>query len=343
MQRDIFISHAGADKPLVDAFVDLLQTGLDIKQNQIFCTSLEGLGIPAGKDFIDYIKGQIQEPKVVIAIISPNYNQSEFCLCELGATWAMAHNLFPLLVPPTKYKDLGGVLTVTQAIPIDDHSKLSEMADELLRQLGQEMPNTARWNKKSQKFIDDLQATLDSVHFPQKITENKFADVQKELVETRQYVDELDSENEDLKKQIEELSACKDAEQVNAVKSKHTDHAESDEYLKLVESACKASDQFFGEVKKVLIFYHLAMVYTPDWNYYRDNYEEGARRGYFEDAETLSPKPSNRHVGALFAALDQLEKFLEEPSEKFIVWFDDNYESDMEINNSEFLETMNII
>ncbi len=42
----LFISHAEVDKPLVDPFVDLLQTGIDVPRTSIFCTSLEGMGIP---------------------------------------------------------------------------------------------------------------------------------------------------------------------------------------------------------------------------------------------------------------------------------------------------------
>lgn len=51
----LFVSHASADKELIDAFVDLLQTGIGLNHDQVFCTSLEGLDIPKGKDFINFI------------------------------------------------------------------------------------------------------------------------------------------------------------------------------------------------------------------------------------------------------------------------------------------------
>jgi hypothetical protein len=69
----IFISHAGADKELVDAFVDLLQTGLDIRQDDIFCSSLEGHSIPHGTNFIEFIKGKLNSANFVISIITPRY------------------------------------------------------------------------------------------------------------------------------------------------------------------------------------------------------------------------------------------------------------------------------
>jgi hypothetical protein len=301
------------------------------------------MGIPSGKDFINYIKGQIQKPKAVIAIISPNYHNSEFCLCELGAAWAMTHNMLPLLVPPTKYKDLGGVLTVTQAIPIDDHSKLTELADELMKQLGAVIPNTARWNKKSEKFISGLPEVLGLISFPDKVTEKQFKTTQKELKEAKQYVDELDSEIEKLKEMVEELSACKDAEEVDAVKVAHSDQSEPDEFMELVDTASRAADQFCGEIKRVLVFARLGMVYSRDWNYYREEYEHAIRQKLFEDEETLTPNEHNRHVTKLFDALDKLSVFLEEPSDAFSDWFYEEYECDLEIDNSEFLSEMSII
>ena len=57
----LFISHSSADKDLIDALVDLLQTGIGLNHDQVFCTSLEGMGIPKGKDFIEFIHEKIQD------------------------------------------------------------------------------------------------------------------------------------------------------------------------------------------------------------------------------------------------------------------------------------------
>jgi len=48
----VFISHSVKDKELANAMVDLLQTGIGINTNDIFCSSVEGLGIPGGANFI---------------------------------------------------------------------------------------------------------------------------------------------------------------------------------------------------------------------------------------------------------------------------------------------------
>ena len=47
MAKTIFISHSSKDKKLVDVFVDtILRLGIGFKDNDIFCTSIEGLGMP---------------------------------------------------------------------------------------------------------------------------------------------------------------------------------------------------------------------------------------------------------------------------------------------------------
>ena len=69
----IFISHATADRDLVNALVDLLQTGIGIPHDKIFCTSLKGHGIPEGENFADFIRAKLQGAGHVIMVITPSY------------------------------------------------------------------------------------------------------------------------------------------------------------------------------------------------------------------------------------------------------------------------------
>ena len=55
------------------------------------------MGIPGGTNFVDHIKSQIQKPDLILLMLSPNYMESMFCLCELGAGWAMSHDMIPII------------------------------------------------------------------------------------------------------------------------------------------------------------------------------------------------------------------------------------------------------
>ena len=78
MTDRVFISHADKDSALANARSDLL-TGLNLQTSNIFCSSLAGLGIPAGQDFKSYIKQELANSTVVIALLTPNYYASAFC------------------------------------------------------------------------------------------------------------------------------------------------------------------------------------------------------------------------------------------------------------------------
>ena len=154
--KKIFISHAVKDKKLADMVVDVMTACGLVTPDEIFCTSLEGLGVPSGKDFLEVIKSELQEPELVISLISANYLQSQFCLCELGATWAMSHNNLPLLVPPLTYDDLSSVISTKQAILLNDSSALNGMIQQVIEILGKEEINQSRWEAKRNDFISQF-------------------------------------------------------------------------------------------------------------------------------------------------------------------------------------------
>src|SRR4051812_38411593 len=102
--KRIFISHAVADREIAAKITDLLAIamGIDVLKD-VFCTSLEGMNIPMGKDFKDFIKSEIQNPKIVLILVSKSYTASQFCLAEAGASWAMSHRIIPIIIPPATY------------------------------------------------------------------------------------------------------------------------------------------------------------------------------------------------------------------------------------------------
>src|SRR5208282_1999975 len=135
-KKPVFISHATADKAVVDMLVDLIETGMGISHSKIFCTALEGMGIPPGSNFIEFIRGQIQRPKAVVLLLTQTYVTRPFCLAELGAAWAMGHQVFPLVLPPLRVGDLGDVLANSQMLRLDDPYALSQLREELTTALG---------------------------------------------------------------------------------------------------------------------------------------------------------------------------------------------------------------
>ncbi len=217
MSRSIFISHAVNDKSLVDSFVDLLQTGGNIRTEEIFCSSLEGLGIPSGSNFIEFIKQQLQSPKAVILILSPNYYSSHFCLCELGATWMLSNNIFPLIIEPLKYEDIKGVLTGIQVNRINDKDDLNIFIESLIRVLENDGFSIARWEIKRDAFLSKLKAIIDGLPKPSQVTQKEYSELEDKYDAAKKELAKTIEANERQEVIIEELKKLKDKDQARAV------------------------------------------------------------------------------------------------------------------------------
>jgi hypothetical protein len=94
----IFLSHASADKKqVIDHFIEFLKLGLDIRYKDIFTTS-EKDKLNSGDQYVDKIKASLVSSEVMIMLISKNYMNSPFCICELGAAWVLDIPTIPILV-----------------------------------------------------------------------------------------------------------------------------------------------------------------------------------------------------------------------------------------------------
>lgn len=152
----LFVSHAARDEALVEEVVELLQVGIGIHPDDVFCSSLPGMGIPTGKDFVEYIKSKVQNPELVLLVLSPEFFKSQFCNNEVGASWALSIPIYPILVPPIGYGDLKGVLAGKQAAKLDDKEKLNDLRDDLTELLKLTPLRTSHWERKRDRFLVKL-------------------------------------------------------------------------------------------------------------------------------------------------------------------------------------------
>lgn len=196
----IFISHATADLPLVEALVGLLRLGSDATREDLVCTSLEGMRPPAGVRFIDWIKSQLVGAGLVIEVITPAYWESQFCVCELGAQWGLGLEAHPLLAPGIHYADLKAVLSGVQAGKLDDASDLDELHDRVGQVVGRKQ-STANWSKQRTKFLKSLPRLMKNI--PPNLTVP--------VADYTALAGELESVSADLAKREDEVARLKEA------------------------------------------------------------------------------------------------------------------------------------
>jgi hypothetical protein len=128
------------------------------------------MGIPTGKDFVDFIRSKLQSPELVLLVLSPEFFKSQFCNNEVGATWGMSIPIYPILVPPIGHADLRGVLAGKQAVSVCDKEGLNNLRDDLTERLNLTPLRTSHWERKRDKFLGKLAGLISSQRITTEVT-----------------------------------------------------------------------------------------------------------------------------------------------------------------------------
>jgi len=152
----LFISHAKEDEAIVAEMINLLEA-MGLTPSQIFCSSIEGYGVPLGKDFLDTLKKEISNNVLVLFILTNNFYESPICLCEMGASWVLANEQIPIVVPPFSFNDIEGVLPKnTQGLPINNELKLNSLREKIIKMFDLPQQAMSIWERKRNQSIEKI-------------------------------------------------------------------------------------------------------------------------------------------------------------------------------------------
>jgi TIR domain len=337
---DVFISHASTDAPLADALVQLIEGGIGVSSYQIFCTSLEEQSIPPGVEFKQYIKEKLGDAKIVIALISPQYYSSAFCMCELGATWALTKSFIPLTVPPVAHDDLRGVLGGVQVLSIMDGTKLDTVY-EVLGQIVEQRQKVVRWNSRKEKFLAELPAILKSLKKPAVVTRTEFNKIVAERDEYKREYEKADGEIAKLQKTFSEVSRLKDKQQVARVRRKFS--SADEQFESLVDGASKVVAPLDSVVREALYQSLRGEDFYPGDNWGDDPRSAEENGLLTRDDGEFSPNSSHPKIKKALAALHALRQFVEEPPEGFDAAYEDEHEDTFDFGNRSFWQRHDLL
>lgn len=311
---DIFISHAVADKALADKFVAFLKEAIGVPAKSIFCSSIEGQNIPLGDDFNEYMKKQIQNPKLVILMMTPRYMESCFCLMELGATWAQALKALPIVVPPIKFGVVSSTLGLKQGWSIENDSKLIDLRD-MVRSTGivLEQRTEHDWEKKRAVWKADLKKLLKKLAPATNVPASEHEKVQAELEELKRELAGLQEAYEETTETLEKVSALKDAAAVKAITSKREasdPEARFEELLDVISNArSNVSVDFY---RSFIIMDHYGKAAQINWYDHDQKIDgESAVKYNIMDADPPHALKWGGKLKKVATALQQLDAFLE--------------------------------
>lgn len=156
-KKKIFISHASKDKMLIQAFVDdILQLGIGIDANDIFCTSIEDMAIENGEEIRKHIQQNIRNVDFTFLMISKNYKESEICLNEMGAVWAYDNNVKLYLLPDANFDNIGWLCNTRIAEKIDNTIVLDTLHEQLQQYYSLQNTSIKSWSRQREKFLQEI-------------------------------------------------------------------------------------------------------------------------------------------------------------------------------------------
>ena len=155
--KRIFISHSSKDKDVLETVTDfILQLGIGLSHDDIFCTSIEEMGIKNGEDIRNHIRENVQSVDFSFLMISKNYKQSEICLNEMGAVWATDNRVRYYLLPDVDFNEIGWLCDAKKADKLADSVVLDALEEELTGFYG--LPHKGGiWSRQRQNFLDYLE------------------------------------------------------------------------------------------------------------------------------------------------------------------------------------------
>lgn len=158
----IFISHREKDAESVAAFVELLhaigipRATMDAPDSVIFCTSHPEGYIENGKRNLDEIRNMINTDNHVFYILwySDRYFESQACLNEAGAIWAMNKKYQEILMPGFDSRKIGGLLDKQPVwFRANDKMRLNIFKEQLEDMFGLTPITLNAWETARDRFI----------------------------------------------------------------------------------------------------------------------------------------------------------------------------------------------
>lgn len=155
--KRIFISHSSKDKQYITKFVNqILCLGIGVSPDDVFCTSIEDLGIKNGEDIRNHIHDNIRSAEYSFLMISDNYKASEICINEMGAVWAYDANVRLYMLPGAIVDKIGWLCNARQAQNLSDAVSLDQLYKEMRLHFGIVPDNFEHWSRIREEFVKSV-------------------------------------------------------------------------------------------------------------------------------------------------------------------------------------------
>ena len=267
----VFLSHAEADKHLAEAFLHPLATALGITEDRIFCSSIEGLGVPKGNNFVTGIRKEIESAKAVVALVTPAYLDSAFCMGELGAAWVLRAHRLPIVVPPNGFEQMVATLLGIAGVRIDSEEALIQGLEDLCKKIGAEVPQATLRSRAVRKFLKEWESLKGKLAGASRIEASVHQSVIQERDAAIESRDAAEAELSKAEKQIAALRKAKNAADVAKIDAAFSDTSN----IKIINDAFEKIRELLvelggSEIARTIILDSLGKFVRPNAQEYRE-------------------------------------------------------------------------
>ena len=322
----IFVSHASADRLLVDPFVDdVIRSGSEVNRQNLIYTSGTDTRIPSGTNLNAYVQNNVGTADLIIAVISPNFRASAYCMAELGAAWVQAGTLFPIGIPGYSYGDVDGVLEGLLVRNIDDDVTLDELHDAICRVTGARI-DALTWGKYRVKWLASVASYTARLPVVETYTAADMDRARLKLEGTQAALRDSEEKCRVLQGQLQEMAAIRVAADVEAVLLPAD---EEERFEALREKASDLLGKLPGVVGDAMFFDWTGPgMGRPTDQWEAIDFDRAVSDGYLAENgnELISPNRDSLRVENAYNAVEDLGSFLDETSSEFGAWFRRKYD-----------------
>ena len=308
----LFLSHAAADKQLVEAFETLLARSMGLTSADIFCSSLEGQGVTKGGSFVDEIRAKAAASDGVVALISPAYLDSAFCMAELGAAWVLKTQRLPIVVPPNTFKVMDATLLGIVGVKIDDDDAMAQAFEDFASSMGIALPAVAVRQRAMREFLRTWNSLKNDITPSDRIEASVHDAVVSERDTAVTARDAAEQELSQAEAQIAALRQSKDAVAVAEI-DKEFDNSNWHDQLEEALDQIRGSHPEVGgkEIVRLIILDQLGKFTRPDHNNYPEETSRAIELDVY-DEENFRWDYSNPDVSEIVKNVDIVKDIFSE-------------------------------
>lgn len=340
--EQIFISHSSKDKKVVEYIIDLLEN-MGVASEKIFCTSVEGYGIPLGENFLETIKQEFNEKVLALFILTRNFYSSPICLCEMGAAWVKTNVHIPILVPPLTFDDVKGVIAPIQGLTINDKEKLNSLYSRILELFNIDTFNSNRWERKRNKFIDEVNSLIQYEIEDQSAACSEIGAESVDYTHYKTILDQKEKEIKILNRKLMQLELFVNKEQVLNIWEKYS--SDSEKFDGIIKDVRDKLNKLPWIVRKGL-YYHFSgsKLNLKDRDELKHQALDAAEDDYLIiDGDWVFLNLRDPQVKKAVESLNGLKYFLENASNEFHKSFEEVHEMCAKIESRKFWKLMELI